>query len=205
MLTVAIVSALVLVSLAVLVVSIVKLVIAKEKKPAFFLVSCFSFFALLIADGYLAGSYVIKNHEAILSNLLDASSDVTSDSLARTASSFEKNWDKELIENFGKVSVSARSVRTSPDEKGKKYEIEVLIENGNDESRKMYLRDMIGNNYLVACDSEDIAYPLIPKDLVTDKIPVGKSLVDVEVTVKEKTELTYLRFLRERIDLPAAE
>ncbi len=205
MIAIAIVSALVLVSLAVLVISIVKLVIAKEKKPAFFLISCCAFFALLITDGFIVGKYVMKNHEAILSSLIETSSDLTSDGLVQTASNFEKNWDKELIKNFGNVSVSVRSARSSFVEEGKKYDIEVLIENRNDENRKMYLRDMIGNNYLLACDSEDIVYPLLPKDLVTDKIPVGKSLVNLEVTVKKETELTYLRFLRERIEFPKAE
>ncbi len=203
MVTIAVVSALVLASLGVLVVSIVKLVVAKEKKPAFFLVSCLTFFALLITDGFLVGNYVIRNHEAILDSILEKSSDATSDGLARTASNFEKNWDKELIKNFGNVSVSVRSAKSVSSDKGKKYEMELLIENRNDENRKMYLHDLIENNYLVACDAEDIVYPLRPRDVANDKIPVGKSLVDIEVTVKKETELSYLRFLRDRIDLPA--
>lgn len=204
------ISIIVLTSLAVilfilLVVSIITTVVHKKKSSSFLAAMSISFLVVILADAVAIGYYIYNNHDTILSTVLEKTSDITSDGLALTASNFEENWDKELIKNFGNVFISVRSVEFQLEDNEKIYTIEVIIDNRNEPKRKMYLHDLMNNNYLVACDTDDIVYAMETVKYENDKIPVGKTIAKYKVAVDKDVTLSYLRFIAEKISLEKQE
>ncbi len=204
------ISIIVLTSLAVilfilLVVSIITTVIHKKKSSSFLVAMSISFLVVILADAVVIGYYVYNNHEKIVSTVLEKTSDITSHGLALTASNFEENWDKELIKNFGNVFISVRSVAFQVEKNEKIYTIEVVIDNHNEPKRKMYFHDLMNNNYLVACDTDDIVYVMETVKYDNDKIPVGKTIAKYTVAVAKDATLSYLRFIAEKISLDKQE
>ena len=204
------ISIIVLTSLAVilfilLVVSIITTVVHKKKSSSFLAAMSISFLVVILADAVAIGYYIYNNHDTILSTVLEKTSDITSDGLALTASNFEENWDKELIKNFGNVFISVRSVEFQLEDNEKIYTIEVIIDNRNEEKRKMYFHDLMENNYLVACDTDDIVHVMKTVKYENDKIPVGKTIATYKVTVDKDVTLSYLRFIGKKISLEKQE
>jgi hypothetical protein len=184
------------------IISIVKKDEAKRKRTSIMFFSSLILFIVLIGlDIYLIVSYVYTNRNAIIDKTIEKSSDILSKGLALTASNFEKNWDKNLIKKYENLEVSIYSSKFKVVKGNKKYQIELLFNNSNLDENKIYLHDLVGNNYIVVCDKDDLVYILNPVNVDNDKIPVGKTKYSFKVTVSNEVNLDYIRFLHAKINL----
>lgn len=170
------------------------------KKTAITLSSLFLLFIILGSiDVYLAGSYIYAHRGVIM----DKGAEVIGGGLALTAAHFEQGWDKNLIKKFGNLEISVVKSGFSNGRKGKKYEIELMLDNHNPADDKIYFHDLIENNYLVICDRQDLVHPFGKNKInyETDKIPAGKTKASFEMIVSNDVTLEYIRFVTNRINL----
>jgi hypothetical protein len=161
------------------------------------------FFALsLILSGldiYLIISYIYNNRNVIIEKTIEKSSDIISDSLAQTVSGFEKNWDKTLLKKFENLDITLVSSNQKVKDKKIIYTLELLFNNTNPDNAKIYFHDLLENNYLVACDKDDVVFIMKAIEYNSDKIPVGKTKGTFEVELKKDDNLTYIRFVHKKI------
>jgi hypothetical protein len=194
-----------LVSLIFLIVSAVNKNASKVKKNRIIFFSSLAVFLILTGlDIYLIASYLYTNRNEIINKTVEKSADILSNGLALTASNFEKNWDKNLLKKFEKLEISISSSKFKIENGNKKYQIDLIFNNKNLPEVKIYLHDLIENNYLVSCDDKDLVYILnlnITKN-DTDKIPVGKTKHSFEVNIPKDINLKYIRFVHKNIILP---
>ncbi|ULQ59976.1 hypothetical protein K7I13_01135 [Brucepastera parasyntrophica] len=133
--------------------------------------------------------------------ILDEAGNLLSLGLVSTISNFEKNWDKKLLENFERVTISIRSAECAEYETHKDYTFDILLDNANPLERKMYFHDLVNNKYLLAGDDDYRVYAVKTQNYNDSVIPAGKSLRTITVSVPPEITLTHLRFMHETIPI----
>ncbi len=172
---------------------------------------------LIGVDTVLIVNYVYKNREG----LLDKSAEMVGRGFALTFQGFEKNWDKNRLQQLQNLHISFSSMDYELQNESRVYDIELIFDNTSPTEVKLYLDDLIGNHYLLVCDKDDFVYTLplfyttIRKSQTTKQtddeedswtredsvqysntiIPFGKSRFRFNVTVPGDVEITHARFV----------
>ncbi|MDR1174521.1 MAG: hypothetical protein LBK83_03495 [Treponema sp.] len=174
--------------------------------------------------------FLHKNREEILDKSVRIPAEMMGKGLALTFQSFEKNWDKNRIQQLQNLYISSSTIDYTIENGMRVYDIELIFDNNSPAEVKLYLDDLIGNHYLVVCDKDDFVYLLEISDRlmssvktertteqttdgVTERttktstqyantiIPFGKSKFGFTVTVPEDVEITHARFVEKVIQL----
>lgn len=174
---------------------------AKNKSLKILIPSAVVWVLLIIVNVFLIITYLYKNSDTIIDKSLRKSSEIISQGLVLTAQNFEKNWDKNRLSQLEKLTISSSTTSFEKKDGAKIYNIELIFDNNSPADIKLYLDDLIGNNYLVACDKDDFVYLLKLKERTNEKIPFGKSKFKFTVNVPENVEITHVRFVYENIIL----
>jgi hypothetical protein len=187
-----------------LVLLIILLIAIKNKKKFWYvyLLLSLSFLVFGSLKIYSIIAYVIKNRNEIITKSLSATSDVLSKGLTLTASNFEKNWDKQIIDELKDVKIEIKSVKYENTDKGKKCILEIIvINNVSNDQRKIYMHDLLENNYLVAYDNDDFVHTIDIKEYENDKIPFGKSKGIFETNIDKDSLIKGISFLNNKIEI----
>ena len=191
-----------LISLIIFIYNVVRKNSDLQKKSLKILIPSAILWVLLIGvDIFLTINYLSNNGREIVDKTLEISSEIVSRSLVSTLQNFEKNWDKGRLEQLKNLSISLSSIDYETKDGIKDYTIEIIFDNNSPTEVKLYFVDLLGNNYLVACDKEDFAYPLRLKDEWDENIPFGKSRYNFTVDVSEGIEIDHIRYVTENIML----
>ena len=193
-----------LISVTSLILLIVLLIVIKNKKKYWYVYLLLSLSFLIFGSLkiYSLVEYVFKNRNEIISKSLSVTSDVLSKGLTLTASNFEKNWDKQIIEELKDVKVEIKSVNYETTDKGNKCILELIIVNNvSNDQRKLYIHDLLENNYLVAYDNDDFVHTIDVKEYENDKIPYGKSKGLFETNIDKDATIKGISFLNNKIEV----
>ena len=172
-----------------------------KKSRMMLIIFSLGFLILTSLDIYLIVSYIYKNRNVILDKTVEKTSEIFSDSLAQTASNFEKNWDSTLLKKFEKLDISVIKSDYEIENGNKVYTIDLLFINSNPDNSKIYLHDLLNNNYLVSCNNDDIVYIIKNETYETDKMPVGKTKGSFSVSIPKNENLAYIRFIHKKIQI----
>jgi hypothetical protein len=168
------------------------------------LASSFFFVVVLgIVDIVLFGLFVYQNRDEIVNAGLEVTSDIVSRGLVMTYEGIVKTWDKELVKRLDNIDVSVDKVDVQKEKNDTRYTIKVLLNNHNKNAESTSLSELIGGNYLMACDKNDAVYELSAGDHEGYFLPSGKSAVSLTVSVAKDIQLSYVRFADKKIFLPA--
>jgi len=197
-----------------------------RKKSLKVLIPSVIILALLIGVNIvLIVNYVYKNREDLTDKAVRIPAEMAGKGFALTAQSFEKNWDKNRLQQLQNLHVYFSSMDYERQNETKIYDIELIFDNTSPAEVKLHLDDLIENHYLLVCDKDDFVYtlPLIytnikttqtteqTNDGVTSKtetvsrqyantiIPFGKSKFRFNVTVPDDVEITHARLVNEVI------
>jgi len=183
---------------------VASLVLIKDQKKYWY-VYLLLILSFLIFGGlkvYSLVEYVVKNRTEIITKSLNTTSDVLSKGLTLTTSNFEKNWDKQIIEELKNIQIEVKSVNYENSDKGKKCILEiVIINNVSVNERKLYIHDLLENNYLVAYDNEDFVHTLDVNKYENDKIPSGKSKGLFETNIDQNATIKGVSLLNNKIEI----
>jgi hypothetical protein len=165
--------------------------------------SFFLFIVLGIVDIVLFGVFVYQNREEIVTQGLEVTSDIVSKGLVMTYEGIVKTWDKELVKRLDNIDVSIEKVAVEKKDGSARYTIGLAFNNHNKNSESTSLSELIGGNYLMVCDKNDVVYALSARDQEGYYLPSGKSAASLTVSVAQDVKLGYLRFAEKKIFLPA--
>lgn len=185
----------------------------KEKVIKNLVISFTSFlliFVFAIIDVVVIVPTVYKNREEIVDftvESLDAgirgTSKVLSRSLIYTADELWNNWDNEFVAQLQKIDVKVIDYEVVTESDYKTYNIEILFNNKNETNSKIEFSKIMKYNYLSAGDNADILYTF-DNDGSSYRnrfVSPGKSVANVQVTVKPDTEIIYVNFVKKQITL----
>ncbi|MDR3091838.1 MAG: hypothetical protein LBU36_06575 [Clostridiales bacterium] len=178
------------------------------------LVSFILFCVFLIGDIV----FIRLNAKKVVEGAIDATAYVGGELFGRGVSrgfqSFERNWDKGRLEQLENLSVQSFTVnkpgaagsldqndeaRLTKDSDKLTYTIEIVFENDSPAEEKLYFNDLVGNQYLTACDKDDNAYALSLSDSDSHKIPFGRSKFVFYALVPKDAEIDHLRYIKQKI------
>ena len=135
--------------------------------------------------------------------------EVTASWLGTTAGKVGESYNKATIERLQAVAVTVEKITHEEEGEQKNYTITLTLNNSAPDKDKVYVEDLLEDNYLIACDKRDYAYRLLiynPNNGSTDYdnmlIMVGKSRMTVYTSVPVSEEISYLRYVGEKISLP---
>lgn len=204
---------------------------ALKKKSFKFLVPSAVLWVVLIGiNAALIVTFLYKNRGEILDKSVRIPAEMAGKGLALTFQSFEKNWDQNRIQQLQNLHIAPSTIDYTTGNNTRVYDIELIFDNASPTEIKLYLDDLIGNHYLVACDKDDFVYLLEVSDRlmssvmtersteqttdgVTERtttvsrqyantiIPFGKSKFGFTVTVPGDVEITHARFIEKVIPL----
>ena len=176
-------------------------------------------------------SYIYDNRDEIanvadelITTAIDKSVEYTVRGAIGTVSTFSRSYNTSVIKQFENLDINYSSSRFEIEEDQKIYEIEVILDNNIQRNDDIYFGSIVQNNYLLACDSDDFVYRIIPEDadsgFIKDralislveyfvgreytkygKIVPGKSLHKILVVVPEEVEISYLKYFEKRIEI----
>jgi len=76
----------------------------------------------------------------------------------------------------------------------------MVFDNKSPADVKLYFDDLLGNNYLVACDKDDFSYSLwFNRGDYDDNILFGKSKYYFTVKVPEEVEIDHVKYVNKNI------
>jgi hypothetical protein len=211
MVSVIVISIVLVILAAVFFVFLTKLIIdlVKKNKKALTLnivmlvASIFLFIVLGIVDIILFGVFVYQNRDEIVTQGLEVTSDIVSKGLVMTYEGIVKTWDKELVKRLDNIDASVEKVTVEKKDGTARYIIDLAFNNHNKNSESTSLSELIGGNYLMVCDKNDVVYGLSAQDQAGYFLPSGKSAASLTVSVAQDVKLRYLRFAEKKIFLPA--
>lgn len=172
---------------------------------------------LLVKDRYKVVGEVGKLTGTMVGSGFAAAGEGLGQGLATAAQSFEKTWDKGRLEQLQNLHISFSSSEYKIENAKKLYDIELVFDNKSPAEIKLYMQDLIGNNYLFVCDKNDFVYtiPLVYTTIRSRQttngttvssvqyantiIPFGKSKFAFNVTVPQDVEIVCARFVNEVI------
>jgi len=172
-----------------------------QKKSLRVLVPSSVVLLLLIGlNTFLIVDYLYENKGKILEKAADG----ISSGLASTLQNFEKNWDKKRLSQLENLTISLVSIEQETGEQEseddtKKYALGMIFDNKSPTDVKLYFVDLLGNNYLVACDKDDFSYGLRLKDRYDDNILFGKSKYYFTVEVPKEVEIDHVKYVNKNI------
>jgi amino acid transporter len=166
-------------------------------------------------------NYLNKNKDDLLDKSVRIPAEMVGKGFALTFQSFEKNWDKNRLQQLQNLHISFSSMDYEIQDETKIYDIEFIFDNASPAEVKLYLKDILNNHYLLVCDKDDFVYtiPLVYTNIrktqtkeQTDNgvtsttqvtstqysntiIPFGKSRFRFNVTVPNDVEITHARFV----------
>ncbi|MDR2716472.1 MAG: hypothetical protein LBB89_00190 [Treponema sp.] len=199
----------------------------KNKSLKILIPSVITWGVLIGVNIILIVNYLYRNREELIDKSVRIPAEMVGKGLALTAQSFEKNWDKNRLQQLQNLHIYSSSLDYEIQNETKIYDIELIFDNTSPTEIKLYLDDLIGNHYLLVCDKDDFVYtlPLVytrirttqtteqTGDGVTSRtetastqyantiIPSGKSRFRFNVTVPRDVEITYARFVNTVIPL----
>ena len=199
---------------------------ALKKKSLKVLIPSVIVWALLVGVNIiLIVNYAYKNREKLADKAVRIPAEMVGKGFALTRQSFEKNWDKNRLQQLQNLHIYFSSMDYERQDETKIYDIELIFDNTSPAEVKLHLDDLIENHYLLVGDKDDFVYtlPLIytnikttqtteqTNDGVTSKtetvsrqyantiIPFGKSKFRFNVTVPDDVEITHARLVNEVI------
>lgn len=217
--------------------SLVKLILHfKEKETrnrniVIFVTASICFIFLCGLNTFLIIKHVYDNRNKIadatfelLGSAIDKTAELTVRGAMATASAYRSSVTTTVINRFKGLEITYSSSRFEIEEDKKIYEIALVLDNNLPAKEEIYFGNLVQNNYLAACDTEDFAYAIIPQDgdsgFIEDralislvefffnreytkygKILPGKTMHKVLVVVPRDVELAYMQFLDRRIDI----
>jgi hypothetical protein len=175
-------------------------------------------------------TFVYNNRAEIIDKSVRIPAEMAGKGLALTFQSFEKNWDQNRLLQLENLRVSPSSMDYETKDGRRIYDIELIFDNNSPTEIKLYLDDLIGNHYLLACDKDDFVYTMkisdrpmtsVTTERMTEQrtddtterttttstdyantiIPFGKSRFRFTLTVPEDVEITHARFVQNTIPL----
>ena len=156
---------------------------------------------LMGVDIFLIVTYLYNNGGKILDITLEKSSEIVSKGLVLTAQNFEKNWDTRRLSQLENLSITLESIEHEIDEDIKRYKICFIFDNKSPIEVKLYFSDLLGNNYLFACDKNEFVYFLELEDWTSTVILPGKSRYNFRAEVPKDIEIEYIRYVNQKIRL----
>jgi hypothetical protein len=177
---------------------------------------------LIIKYSYDNRHKIADAADKVITSAIDTTAKYAVRSWTVTASEYSKAYNSNVIKQFENLDIKYLS-ETSETKDGKKvYEITLEFNNNVPLNEQLYLGNIISNKYLLACDSEDYVYDIVPMDTgaFTDdtglislfefifnrdytkygNILRGKTKQKVLVSVPEDVKIAYLRFLNKKIE-----
>ena len=206
----------------------------KEKRNKNIIRFVFSTALVLFLGGlnvFFIIKYIYDNRDEIahaadelITTAIDKSVEYTVRGAIGTVSTFSRSYNASVIKQFENLDIDFSSSRFEIEEDQKIYEIEVILDNRIRRNEDIYFGSIVQNNYLIACDSDDFVYRIIPEDadsgFIKDralislveyfvgreytkygKIVPGKSLHKILVVVPEEVEISYLKYFEKRIEI----
>jgi len=193
----------------------------KNKSKKVLIPSAIIWVVLIGVNIILFLNYLSKNKDDLLDKSVRIPAEMVGKGFALTFQSFEKNWDKNRLQQLQNLHISFSSMDYEIQDETKVYDIEFIFENTSPPEIKLYLDDILGNHYLLVCDKDDFVYtlPLVYTNIrrtqtseqtdngVTSRtqvtsteyantiIPLGKSRFRFNVTVPNDVEITHARFV----------
>jgi hypothetical protein len=168
---------------------------SKKKSAKVLMPSAIIFVLLIGVNIFLIVTYIYKNRE----NILNKTSDGVAMGLASTFQNFEKNWDKNRLKQLENLTISLSEIKYEVEEDKKQCMIELIFENRAPADMKLYFSDLLGNNYLVACDKDDFVYSLYLNKNWDQNIPLGKSRYIFIANAPNDIEITHVRYVDKNI------
>ena len=188
------------ISLIIFICNIVKRNVDSQKRSLKILIPSVILFVLLIGINiFLIIRYLSNNSGNIVNTIIGKTSEAVSRGFAATLQNFEQNWDRGRLEQLENLTILLSSIEFEIEDDIKNYTLEIIFENNSPTDVKLYFVDLLGNNYLVACDKEEFAYPLGLKDRREDTIPFGKSKYYLTVNVLKEVEIDHVRYVGNNI------
>lgn len=158
------------------------------------------FFCLIGLDAYLVTSQFQYSKEKAREIALNAA-ETSGQGLVVTYDAAKKKWDDRSVEKLKNIDISISKCTVNESADNKSYEVKVIINNKNSTAESMSLDEMIGLNYLMCTDQNDIVHAITEKKSETATLPMGKSEVTLIANVEKDIELKYLRFVDRKIPL----
>ena len=167
---------------------------------------------LIIKHVYDNRQKIIEAAGGIIGTAIDKTAEYAVRGAIATASTYRKLVNKAVIKQFKGLDITYSSSRFEIDGDKKIHEIELVLDNKMPKGEDIYVGNLVQNNYLIACDTDDFVYPIIPQDgdsgYIEDreytkygKILPGKSRHKILVVTAKDIELAYMQFLDRRIDI----
>jgi hypothetical protein len=159
---------------------------------------------LIGVDVFLLITYLQKNGEQILDKSFEISSDLLSRGMASTLQGFERNWDKQRLEQLENLDISMVSIEyedkdgREDEDPTREYTIGLVLKNNSPAEVKLYFGDLLENHYLVAIDTDNFAYGLWEKD-GQYVIVFGESKCFVTASVGQDVTIDHVRYKNEDI------
>jgi hypothetical protein len=163
---------------------------AKKKSIKVFIPSAIIWILLLIGNIVLTVNYLYKNRKEIITESAKLAGEGLGAGLVGTVQGFERNWDKGRLEQLQNLHISPYSIDYEIRDGEKIYDIELVFDNKSPPEVKLYLDDLIGNHYLVACDKDDFSYE-IPLMYTRKRKDQSTSQTTTETTGQTTTTTTY--------------
>lgn len=158
------------------------------------------FFSLIGLDTYWVTSIFQYNKDKVREIALD-SAETSGKGLVVTYDAIKKTWDDRSVGKLINIDISISKCTENINADKKTYEVKVIFKNKNSTAESMNLDEMIGLNYLMFCDQNDIVHAISKRKSETVALPMGKSEATLIATVEKDVELKYLRLVDRKIDL----
>lgn len=163
------------------------------------------FFGLVSLDLYFVFSGIEKNKEQIKNSAEEKAmqaAEIAGKGFVKTFDSILKSWDERSVKRMDNIDVSIINSSQKVESDKKTYRVEVLFNNKNSSnSESITIGVMIGGNYLMFCDKDDIVYAVDDVKNESLIIPLGKSKETFTIEVEKNVELKYLRFVNKKVSL----
>lgn len=158
------------------------------------------FFSLIALDIHWVSSSFEYNKAKLKEISLDAA-ETSGEGLVVTYDAAKKKWDERSVEKLKNIDITISKCTEQMNVDKKTYEVKIIFDNKNSNAESMSLDEMIGLNYLMFCDKNDIVHGIDDRKQETAGLPTGKSEATLIVNVEKDVELTYLRFVDRKFPL----
>ena len=178
----------------------------KTRRHVITLVLATVLFFGLIATDILLISGNIREHKQELAQATEdtamQAAELTGKGLVKTFDAFVAAWDKRSTERMKNITLTVVKSENKVENGQKTYTVEVLFNNLNKtNAESISSMEMVAGNSLVFCDAEDIVYAIDDTINESFNLPAGKTKATLLVNVDEGVNLTYIRFIDQKIPL----
>jgi hypothetical protein len=191
---------------------------------AFVVLGCLNT-VLILKYVYDSRARIAAAADNLIIGAIDKTMEYTTRGVLAAGSAYNRNYNAATIKKFENLNISYLSSKFEIHEGKKIYEIELVLDNNMLREEEIYFGDLVVKNYLIAWDEDEFAYDIIPEDADAGlskegelnalpefflnmeyskfgKILPGKTRHKILVEVPENINITSLRFLDKKIDIP---